>query len=365
MGLADKVAAIIMILAFFVGLSLILRQQVIPVMEQYHSLKSSYERLERDYASLAGNLSSLRQGYRELEERYRGLEENYTALAAERAEERARLEAEISHLRRLLERYQELYSRYWVLVEMAPRVIGSQVRGGEDVQRILRSPPGREVLEAISELGLRGDMDPAEKARKVMEWMAVNIQGLRDDYILVVSNQTATTILEHFQAPNETLKRGGGDCEDLAILAYALLKQALGEGEELYIIAWTTGYLGHAAVLYGSGGRYIIIDPAMNYATNSTIMLSIYFKNATIILTPIALSPSFKEGLLRGGLAEIVYQPEGSRPYALLDLNTTVTLWLSPVKDIVGNVYVDRIINEAIDRRFNSTEEFLAWMAGR
>jgi len=191
------------------------------------------------------------------------------------------------------------------------------------------------------------------------------MQGLRDDYILVVSNQTATTILDHLQAPNETLKRGGGDCEDLAILAYALLKQALGEGEELYIIAWTTGYLGHAAVLYGSGGRYIIIDPAMSYATNSTIMLSIYFKNATIILTPIGLSPSFKEGLLRGGLAEIVYQPEGSRPYALLDLNTTVTLWLSPVKDIVGNVYVDRIINEAIDRRFNSTEEFLAWMAGR
>jgi len=46
-------------------------------------------------------------------------------------------------------------------------------------------------------------------------------------------------------------------------------------------------------------------------------------------------------------------------------LNTTVTLWLDLVEDIVERVYVDRIVNEEVDRRFSSTEEFLAWMAGR
>jgi len=45
-------------------------------------------------------------------------------------------------------------------------------------------------------------------------------------------------------------------------------------------------------------------------------------------------------------------------------LNTTVTLWLDLVEDIVERVYVDRIVNERIDKRFSSAEEFLAWMRG-
>jgi len=355
------VVAIIVILALFAGLVVVLRQQVIPVREQYQSLKSDYERLEGEYASLASRFSSLQQSHQELVEKYRRLEENYTALLKESAEERARLEAEISHLRRLLERYQETYARYRAL-NATPKVVGSEARGGEDVQRILRSPPGKEVLEVVSELGLRRDMDPAEKARRVMEWFAVNMQALEDEYIMAVRNQTVTRFLDYILAPNETLKRGGGDCEDLAILAYALLKPALGEDEELYIITWTTGYFGHAAVLYGSDGRYLILDPAMNYATNSTIMMSIYFKNATITLTPIDLKPNFKKDILESGLAEIVYRPEGAKPYTFLDLNTTVTLWLNLVEDIVGKTYVDRIVNETVDVRFNSTEQFLEWM---
>ena len=146
------------------------------------------------------------------------------------------------------------------------------------------APLGKEVLEIVSELGLRKDMDPSEKARRMMEWFAVNMEYVPDAYIIAVKNQSVTKIPEHFQTPNETLKMGGGDCEDLAILLYSLLKPVLGEGEELYIITWINGYFGHVAVLYGSDGRYMILDPAMSYATNSTIMMTIYFKNATITL---------------------------------------------------------------------------------
>ena len=109
----------------------------------------------------------------------------------------------------------------------------------------------------------------------------------------------------------------------------------------------------------------MILDPAMSYATNSTIMMTIYFENATITLTPISLQPDFKKCLLESGLAEIVYRPVGAKPYTFLDLNTTVTLWLSLVEDIVGKTYVDRIVNETIDVRFNSTEQFLEWMEQR
>ena len=205
-----------------------------------------------------------------------------------------------------------------------------------------------------------------------MEWLTLNTQFLYDDYIVVVMNQSVTSLPEHILAPNETLKRGGGDCEDMAILAYALLKQALREDEDLYLITWTTGYFGHTAVLYGSKGRYIILDPAASYATNSTIMMTIYFRNVTLTLTPIGLQPDLKKSLVESGLAEIEYRPGGAKPYTFLDLNTTVTLWISlwsggrREPSLEGeNIYVDRIISEIVDRRFNSTEEFLAWMVTR
>ena len=356
---------ILVISMLFAGLSVVLKQQVIPVREQYQSLQSRYERLEEEYASLVNQLSS----YHGLEKRYRELNASYATLVEEKAE----LEAGMASLRKLLERYQRIYAEYLILKGRASAIIGREIRGGEDVQRILRMPPTKDVLEVVSELGLRRDMDSSEKARRVMEWLTLNTQFLYDDYIVVVRNQSVTRLPEHILAPNETLKRGGGDCEDLAILAYALLKQALREDEELYLITWTTGYFGHTAVLYGSKGRYIILDPAAGYATNSTITMTIYFRNSTLTLTPIiGLEPGFKKDLVESGLAEIEYRPEGSEPYTFLDLNTTVTLWITlwsgGRREPSGEgeyIYVDRIINEMVDRRFNSTEEFLAWMAGR
>jgi len=359
---------ILVISMLFAGLFVVLKQQVIPVREQYQSLRYRYERLEKEYSSLADRLFKLQQSHQRLEEKYRELNASYATLMEEKAE----LEAGMASLRKLLERYQRIYAEYLILKGRASAIIGREIRGGEDVQRILRMPPTKDVLEVVSELGLRRGMNSSEKARRVMEWLTLNTQALSDDYIVVVRNQSVTRLPEHILAPNETLKRGGGDCEDLAILAYALLKQALREDEDLYIITWTTGYFGHTAVLYGSRGRYIILDPAAGYATNSTIMMTIYFKNVTLTITPIGLEPGFKKNLVECGLAEIEYRPEGAKPYIFLDLNTTITLWINlwsggrrEPSSGSEHIYVDRIISDAVDRRFRSTEEFLAWMAAR
>jgi len=357
LGRADKllgaVATTIVILALFAGLVVVLKQQVIPVREQYQSLKSDYERLEAEYLSLIERYSDLEKSRRRLEEKYRELEKEYASLLEEKA-----------ILQRILERYQEAYVMHQLLRE-SPKVIGSRIRGGEEAQRILRSSPGKEVLEVVSELGLRKDMDPAEKARRVMEWFAVNMEYVPDAYIIAVKNQSVTRIPEHFQTPNETLKRGGGDCEDLAILLYSLLKPVLGEGEELYLIGWATENSGHVAVLYEYNDRYMILDPSSGYSTNAFVAFSIYFKNATITITPAALGPDLKKGLLKAGLAEIVYSPKEEEPYRFLDLNTTVSLWLKHGEGDGETVYVDEIINERINMEFNSTEEFLAWMTGQ
>ncbi|RLI46904.1 hypothetical protein DRO64_00165 [Candidatus Bathyarchaeota archaeon] len=50
--LLRAIVAILVILILFTGLFVILKQQVIPVMEQYQNLKHSYERLKEEYSSL-------------------------------------------------------------------------------------------------------------------------------------------------------------------------------------------------------------------------------------------------------------------------------------------------------------------------
>ena len=230
----------------------------------------------------------------------------------------------------------------------------------------MRGPLTENILKIISELGLHKDTDPPEKARKVMEWVALNTRYFHDKYIVVVVSQPFTGLPDYVLSAEETIARGGGDCEDLAILAYTLLKQALREGEKLYLIGVSSKISGHVALLYESNGKYMIIDPAMGYVSDSTIFLTTYFSNANISLTPILFDPDFKGMLIKGGLAEITYHQERARPYTFLDLKSALMSWFNHLKNhrscLAEDPHVDRIANEVIDKRFDSTEEFLAWM---
>ena len=419
--LLRAMVAIFVILILFTGLFVILKQQVIPVMEQYQNLKHSYERLKEEYSSLADQLFSIEQGYKKLEEEYKNLRQMYLQLEEshenlresyenlkssysslveenkrfresyeelkssyldlqqsyqrlEREHEELKvnytmLEMRASSLQKILEYYQKVYAEYLTLRERASTIIGREVRNWVEVQKVLRKPPTENVLRIVSELGLREDMNSSEKARRVMEWVMVNTRYFYDKYIVVVASRPFTGLPDYVLSADETITRGGGDCEDLAILAYTLLKQALREGEKLYLIGVSSKISGHVALLYESGGKYMIMDPAMGYASNSTIMLTIYFRNATVSITPLWLDPDFKKMLAEGCLAEITYHPERTRPYTFLDLKSAITAWLNHLKScrscLAENLHVDRIVNETIDRRFSSTEEFLAWMAGR
>ena len=199
--------------------------------------------------------------------------------------------------------------------------------------------------------------------------MALNTRYFYDKYIIVVASQPFTGLLDYVLSTKETITRGGGDCEDLAILAYTLLKQALREGEKLYLIGVASKISGHVALLYESGGEYMVIDPAASYVSNSTMVLTIYFRNITVRVTPIGLDPDFKKMLIESGLAEITYYSEGAEPYTFSDLKSVIMSWLNYLKScrscLAEDLHVERIVNEEVDKRFSSTEEFLAWMAGR
>jgi len=77
------------------------------------------------------------------------------------------------------------------------------------------------------------------------------------------------------QAPSYTLSQGQGDCDDQAILAYAMIKNYMVNYDteyNLYIMQmdFESSSVGHVAVLLPvQGGKCCIIDPAGAYLTNS------------------------------------------------------------------------------------------------
>ncbi|MDP2121217.1 MAG: transglutaminase-like cysteine peptidase, partial [Hoeflea sp.] len=68
--------------------------------------------------------------------------------------------------------------------------------------------------------------------------------------------------LDHWSTPNETLKRGAGDCEDYAILKMALLS-SIGiplNSMEIVVVKDTGRRLFHAVLSVSMNGRSLILD---------------------------------------------------------------------------------------------------------
>jgi len=82
--------------------------------------------------------------------------------------------------------------------------------------------------------------------------------------------------------PNETVELGGGDCEDLALLAYSLLKAYPLPGERVYLVVWWGPSVGHSAVTVKSPeGIYYILDPAGDYLNSYIALLEMIVENTT------------------------------------------------------------------------------------
>jgi len=350
-----------------------IKQYYAALSEEHVKLKESYQRMTANYTSLKEKYDSLRKSYQLLEDDYRllkesyqrlvedytSLKEDYEQLVAEYESVTAgyeHLEANLSGMRRYLEFIKE---RILLPPDFFPTILKQSMSF-----RVLTLTRGK--------LGLSKDMSPEFKAREIMEWIMKNTQYLQDDYHQYLVDSRLATRNDFASAPNETLSRRGGDCEDLAILAYAMLKSVLGEDESVYLIVVTNGDIAHAAVLYKAQDKFILIDPAMNYVTDAQIVLATnMFKDGSkyaVWMSPMALSPEVKQFLLENDFAKISYYDPRNPPklssaiYRFSNLDLTASLWLDYVDPVVPGAYVALIADDSMVKTFNSTREFLDWM---
>lgn len=129
---------------------------------------------------------------------------------------------------------------------------------------------------------------------RVYRWITRNIKYVADPQIAVPRYNVTCLVIEeepycyyefrelreYVQSPTETIRRGGGDCEDHAILTYAMLTYYFKYIRRANYTLWLTFInLGdgskHAAVFIPvKGGGLLIIDTSLGYITATNDVLS-------------------------------------------------------------------------------------------
>jgi len=111
------------------------------------------------------------------------------------------------------------------------------------------------------------DMD-----QEIQEFLSANkIQSL-DDYVRWVEENLTFTSDEKqdsWATPQETIRKRGGDCEDLAFLNTVVLQQL---GYEAKVIAVARSRYAHAMCLFKKDGRYHVFDNLQLKSINASTL---------------------------------------------------------------------------------------------
>jgi hypothetical protein len=162
---------------------------------------------------------------------------------------------------------------------------------------------------------------------RLYDWVVANVMYSFDSRLPILPdlpcNFTPELMLwkaDYWRLPSETLAERTGDCEDMATLLASMILNYTGGKYECWVIMWTSGGGGHAAVAIPSaGGTLTVLDPVGQYAT----------------------------GLGRH-----------------LSVSLAVNEWLGNWPSVSG-VYVSGVLSDTEGRVFASTDEFIQWATAR
>jgi len=223
--------------------------------ERIEQLQSAYDILEADY-------SELQNEYKFLQSEYRSLLTDYNMLSASH-----------DNLVKNYERWRAYVGTYIYLTESFKRTLSdSEILGLVSFVRSLVSDPS----------------DWWRSVKQLYDYVAYNIKYVFDEpfpkpptvYELESGNYANITGKNSYMSPTETLELGQGDCDDQAVLLYALIKaynkHIYGKDYELWIMDVSfRNEEAHLAVAFPvKGGKLTIIDPAGQYYTRWLLSLS-------------------------------------------------------------------------------------------
>jgi len=138
---------------------------------------------------------------------------------------------------------------------------------------------------------------------------------MRDSYVRVPTLDGYVKIWNDvLQLPNEIIENSGGDCEDLALLVYSVLKRVAKPSEEIYLLFLKQLPEEHAVVLAIDKDDKIVylIDPSFSFINGFLLMIEITAegKNSELLtkhIMPMAMNPGLKRDLLAIFKTRIAY----------------------------------------------------------
>jgi len=170
-----------------------------------------------------------------------------------------------------------------------------------------------EVKRIVDLAGFSGEA--GYRAFDIFTKSAIWLTYYPDNYVrYVMPDGTVKPLQEVIMLPNETWYLEGGDCDDLALFVYAILKATQRPGEKVYYITWEEkgGKVSHAGVFLAYDGKYYVVDLAGNYFNGMGVVLEItvidlYGEKWYVYLSPQDISYNHKEFLFNESLAAIAY----------------------------------------------------------
>ena len=149
-----------------------------------------------------------------------------------------------------------------------------------------------------------GAGEPGDALLSLFSWIMLHLAYYPDPVMNVsLPGGAVASTQQYWSLPSEILGLGGGDCEDLALLAYAVATNMLPGAKTYLIILGNGSSKSHVAVLVRTKQGYYIVDPAGDYLNGWQAALSI----GSSLVNPLSLELDAKNALISSGEAKLVY----------------------------------------------------------
>ncbi|MEM2704521.1 MAG: transglutaminase-like domain-containing protein [Candidatus Bathyarchaeia archaeon] len=278
---------IILLIGFGGGLAfghIIYREMLSTLSSENHRLKREYSELNSSYLDLQNNYRSLLEDYYSLQNNYRTLQSDYHSLQSSYYKLQEEYEA-------LSMEYDIMLKNYGILNNSVFKVfkeLKSYVYITEAFPRVLNNIAVNKTADAVK-ASFVSRSNFWQSIQNIYNYITRNINYASDvemPYIVVssflhwksgeayASYIDIATYQNYVQTPELTLRIKQGDCDDQAILAYAMIeyymKYVYGTEYVLYLayVEFSKGTAHLAVFLPVQGGKICIIDPAGNYLTS-------------------------------------------------------------------------------------------------
>ena len=244
------------------------------------------------YRALSLNVSRLEEEVSRVSEELRSMEERLSKLESLVAEIRTRAEAVAEGAGdSVAEAVAKVQPWYYVFTD---------TEGYSWFIRGILEVAEKQGSEIASKAGIEPGEPLGERVWKLARYIAINLMYVRDPAIRVPRPDGSIDVWsDSIQLPVETMLRGSGDCEDLALLVYGVLKATSRPSEEIYFVAIEGKPIGHGGVIAIDRDTKTIylVDPTIPLVNNYAMLAEVKVNNRAYYIPYMFINPVSKRNI--------------------------------------------------------------------